>query len=128
MSRSFSSHATCYQENKGSKWALFNIQNSGAVISFLLVLIKCITSFRCFFFHGVEISYKKALHQKTPFFHDTKTLLWWYQLVLPLIRFRLLIVLLQLEFVISVLFWHRLWLPVTFQRYCHVIRNTCCTV
>ena len=89
---------------------------------FLLVFIQFITSFEFFCFLGVERSDQKSLHRKMPFVHDTKILLRWYQLMLPLIRFHLLIVLLQFKLVISALFWHRLWLPVTFYPFCHVIR------
>ena len=78
--------------------------------------------FWVFCFHGVERLDQKPLHRKMPFVHDTKIILHWYQILLPLIRSHLLIVVLQLEVVISTLFRHRLWLPITFQRYCHVIR------
>ena len=64
--RALSSPTTCYRENKGSKRAFFNIQNPGAVISFLLVFIQFITSFEYFVFMALSVRIKNHYIKKCP--------------------------------------------------------------
>ena len=64
--QAFFSHTTCYWENKGWKKALFNIQNSGVVISFLPEFVQFIASFKCFVFMALSVWIKNPYIEKCP--------------------------------------------------------------
>ena len=91
-------------KRKGSKEAMFNIRNSGVVMSFLLVFVQFIISFEYFVFMVLSVRIKIPYIEKCPLSTRPKISCTDISSCFHQLRFHLLAILLQLEVLISALF------------------------